>query len=377
MARVAANSYGTGEKYAGINSEGKNEFVREDGSRYTVDDGTYTSPSGKVSEISDGGKTTTTVKSRDESQIGNIYSGGEKVGTVEFSPAYYNDYNQTYGSGTINYGGVAGGGSGGRGGGVSMQVKALERAMGNNKDALEAAYDASRGELESSIASAQQQAYVNSQKAMKNLPQAMAAGGYNGGVTETTAASIQNEYQNALNQLEQAKAQELARMQANLANGIADSESQYQIQLANALAQAEQLAWEQQQAEEEMDLRRKTAALEEMKYLDSKNQPASGSGTPYKPRLTYAQALEQLNAGNTNDVVMEAANYYGLPIGPRISTGGIVTGVTNASGKGENEGWLAIDGAGRFTTSEIERMIRNGTVRAVRNADGSITYQRT
>lgn len=74
---------------------------------------------------------------------------------------------------------------------------------------------------------------------------------------------------------------------------------------------------------------------------------------------------------------MEAANYYGLPIGPRISTGGIVTGVTNASGKGENEGWLAIDGAGRFTTSEIERMIRNGTVRAVRNADGSITYQRT
>ena len=84
MARVAANSYGTGEKYAGINSEGKNEFVREDGSRYTVDDGTYTSPSGKVSEISDGGKTTTTVKSRDESQIGNIYSGGEKVGTVDY-----------------------------------------------------------------------------------------------------------------------------------------------------------------------------------------------------------------------------------------------------------------------------------------------------
>ena len=69
-----------------------------------------------------------------------------------------------------------------------------------------------------------------------------------------------------------------------------------------------------------MELRKKAAALEEMKYLDSKNQPASGSGTSGKPRLTYAQALEQLNAGNTSDVVMEAANYYGLSAGPKTTT---------------------------------------------------------
>lgn len=296
------------------------------GELYDVGPGDFTSPSGKESHIGEDGTVTTTHSSREES-IGDVFGRDETGEWVQLgnngsgkTPAWSRDYNQTYGSGTVNYGGVAGGGSGGRGGGVSMQVKALEKAMGNNKAALEAAYDASRGELESSIASAQQQAYVNSQKAMKNLPQAMAAGGYNGGVTETTAASIQNEYQNALSQLEQAKAQELARMQANLANGIADSDSQYQIQLANALAQAEQLAWEQQQAEAEMELRQKAAALEEMKYLDSKNQPASGSGTPYKPRLTYAQALEQLNAGNTNDVVMEAANYYGLSTGPKTTT---------------------------------------------------------
>lgn len=79
MARAAANSYGTGEKYAGINSEGKNEFVREDGSRYTVDDGTFTSPSGKTSEISDGGRTTTTLSSSDERQVGNTYRDGELV----------------------------------------------------------------------------------------------------------------------------------------------------------------------------------------------------------------------------------------------------------------------------------------------------------
>lgn len=79
MARVAANSYGSGEKYAGVNADGKNEFVREDGSRYTVDDGIFTSPSGKVSEISDGGRTTTTIRSSDRNQEGNVYSGGELV----------------------------------------------------------------------------------------------------------------------------------------------------------------------------------------------------------------------------------------------------------------------------------------------------------
>ena len=70
---------GSTGKYAGINSEGKNEIVREDGSRYTVDDGIFTSPSGKVSEISDGGRTTTTLSSSDERQVGNTYRDGELV----------------------------------------------------------------------------------------------------------------------------------------------------------------------------------------------------------------------------------------------------------------------------------------------------------
>lgn len=289
------------------------------GELYDVGPGDFTSPSGKESHIGEDGTVTTTHSSREES-IGDVFGRDETGEWVQLgnngsgkTPAWSRDYNQTYGSGTINYGGVAGGGSGGRGGGVSMQVKALEKAMGNNKDALEAAYDASRGELESSIASAQQQAYVNSQKAMKNLPQAMAAGGYNGGVTETTAASIQNEYQNALNQLEQAKAQELARMQANLANGIADSESQYQIQLANALAQAEQLAWEQQQAEEEMALRKKAAALEEMKYLDSRNKAASGTGSGTEKSKYTINELRALY----NDGLIDRDTFYelsGMPI---------------------------------------------------------------
>ena len=118
-----------------------------------------------------------------------------------------------------------------------------------------------------------------------------------------------------------------------------------------------------------MELRQKAAALEEMKYLDSKNQPASGSGTPGKPRLTYAQALEQLNAGNTNDVVMEAANYYGLSAPSRETLTGAITNRTGT-------GWIAIDGLGRFSTGELSKMIDNGTVKAIRNADGSITYQR-
>lgn len=46
--------------------------------------------------------------------------------------------------------------------------------------------------------------------------------------------------------------------------------------------------------------------------------------------------------------------------------------ITNRTGAG----WIAVDGLGRFSTGELSKLIDNGTVLAVRNADGSITYQR-
>ena len=63
-----------------------------------------------------------------------------------------------------------------------------------------------------------------------------------------------------------------------------------------------QLAQQEAERQQELEL----AAI-------NASKSGSSSGTPYKPRLTYAQTKEQLEAGNTNDIVLEAAEYWGLP----------------------------------------------------------------
>lgn len=279
--RVAANSYGTGDKYVGGTT-----MKRADGSTYEIS-GEYTSPSGKVSYTDNDGNITT-ISSKDKSQNGTIYSKNPDGSySSNYSEKVQKDYARDY---------------------ADMQVDALREAMGANTAALEAAYKQSTNQLDNSISDAKRQAYVNQQRAMKNLPQTMAAAGYTGGITETTAANIANEYQNALTDLDRTKAEEYARLAADKANGIANIETNYNAQIANALQQAAQFEQQQRQYEEEMQLRRQAAALEQQKYLDGLNNVGTGS----KPRLTYEQTVEQIQAGNGSDVVRDAAEYYGL-----------------------------------------------------------------
>lgn len=279
--RVAANSYGTGDKYVGGTT-----MKRADGSTYEIS-GEYASPSGKVSYTDNDGNITT-ISSNDKSQNGTVYT---KQPDGTYSSNYTEKVQKDYAS---EY--------------ADMQVDALREAMGANTAALEAAYKQSTNQLDNSISDAKRQAYVNQQRALKNLPQTMAAAGYSGGITETTAANIGNEYQNALNDLDRTKAEEYARLAADKANGIANIETSYNAQIANALQAAAQFEQQQRQYEEEMQLRRQAAALEQQKYLNSLNSGAGDS----KPRLTYNQALEQINAGNTSDVVRNSAEYWGL-----------------------------------------------------------------
>lgn len=233
---LPTGTYTEGDKYAGGNT-----FVRPDGSTYQVT-GEFTSPSGKVTYTDDNGNITV-VDSANKSEIGKVYN------TSGTEPTYASGYTGNYGNDAYN-----------------MQVSALQQAMGSNRDALEDAFYASKRELNNTIKDGQRQAYINQQRALKNLPQTMAAAGYNGGITESTAANISNEYQNALTDLERTKASELARLQTNLANGIADINTQYDLEIANALQQAQQYELQQEQWEEEMKLRQAAAAWEQERY---------------------------------------------------------------------------------------------------------------
>lgn len=142
---------------------------------------------------------------------------------------------------------------------------------------------------------------------MKAMPQLMAAAGYSGGVTESNAANIMNEYQNALIDLDRSKAQELARLQANLANGIAESDTQYQIQLANALQAAQQFEAQQEAQRQQLAMQQRAAALEEERYRDQlalqqaelqlQRDKLNAANDPTAPTYTPSQVTSMVNSG--------------------------------------------------------------------------------
>ncbi len=333
--RVPANSYGNGTKYVGGTT-----MRGSDGGTYDVS-GSFTSPSGKTSEIS-GGKITTT-DSKDKSQIGTVYTND---GTGNYSSDY-----KVLGSYTksADYDDTAG-----------LQVSALRKAMNSSKDALEDAFDASLGTLNNSVTRGKQDAYIAQQKALKTLPQAMAAAGYNGGVTESTAAGLAGDYQNALLSLENQKAEELARLQADKAQGIANVDANYQTQISNALQAAQQMAYQRQQDAAQLELQQRAAALAE--YQATQKNSSGGSSKSSDGGYTASQIATLYNAGLID--APTAQQMLNVPVQAPAA-------VRNSAGTG----WVAVNGIGRITKSELANYISSGKVVAVKNADGSISYR--
>lgn len=294
--RVAANSYGDGTKYAGGNT-----FVNSDGSTTKVT-GEYTSPSGKVTEVNKDGNGTV-LASKDKAQVGQtFYADGTSTMDKQVVPSELtvrNPYSYTYRGEDDDVGNDV----------YSMQVDALQTAMKNNRNALQAAYNESEQTLNDSIAEAQRQAYVNQQRSIKAMPQMMAAAGYSGGVTESAAANIMNEYQNALNDLSRSKAQELARLQANLANGIAESDTQYQIQLANALQAAEQFEAQQEAQRQQLAMQQRAAALDEQRWQD---QLAMQQRQQDLAERKYYDSLAPQTAPYSEDTDKLLSNWYNI-----------------------------------------------------------------
>ena len=70
------------------------------------------------------------------------------------------------------------------------------------------------------------QAYINKMQTLRNLPQQMSAQGLNGGASETTLASMNNNYGNARNQLETERLKQLANLQNTYQNNLAQLEAQ-------------------------------------------------------------------------------------------------------------------------------------------------------
>lgn len=140
------------------------------------------------------------------------------------------------------------------------QIDALESAMQEQRDALKKAYSQNAEELQNSTAAAKRQAYAAKMQGLRDLPAAMGAAGYHGGVTETAAQGLETEYQNALTSLENEKASALAKLQADLANNVASNNAGYLQQIAAAEQAAQDAILEQKRLLAQQTLENASAA---------------------------------------------------------------------------------------------------------------------
>lgn len=127
------------------------------------------------------------------------------------------------------------------------QRKAREEAYNRAASAQKSAYDNNVSQLNGATDEALQEAYINRMLQQRNLQQQLSAQGISGGASETTQASMLNNYQNSRNDLETERARQLANLMQTYQNNMAALEqqrasgesaslSQYQTALSNLAA---------------------------------------------------------------------------------------------------------------------------------------------
>lgn len=138
------------------------------------------------------------------------------------------------GSGTGTSGGSSAGGSAGASAPAGSVLSAMLASIQQQRDA---AYDRAVAAQKQNLGYAQQQlndstdralreAYINRMQSQRNLQQQLTAQGLNGGASETTTASMLNNYGSARNALETERQRQLTALQQTYQNNLAQLDAQ-------------------------------------------------------------------------------------------------------------------------------------------------------
>lgn len=118
---------------------------------------------------------------------------------------------------------------------------ALASNLDTTKATLQDSYNRSKKSIMDDSSNSLKQAYVNKMLSEKNLDQQMAAQGLSGGATETTRASMSNNYGNARNEINRTTNNNLSQLEGNYNENLAAALSAYNQAVAQAqLAKAQQ-----------------------------------------------------------------------------------------------------------------------------------------
>ena len=129
--------------------------------------------------------------------------------------------------------------------------------LGSTRNTLKSSYDASKSDINSDAEASLREAYINNMLNRKNLRQALTAQGLNGGASETTQASMLNNYGSARNEIETQQSKNLSDLLKTYNDNLSSAQNAWSNQMASLeLQKMQQL----QQAENALN-NMQTAAL--------------------------------------------------------------------------------------------------------------------
>lgn len=179
------------------------------------------------------------------------------------------------------------------------QQRAAERAMQAKINQGVNTLEGQKPALGQQFQDSAQQAYIQYMQSQKALPQAMAAQGLNGGASESSLASLESNYGNNVNALQDSYNRYLNDIDTDIANlkasgdiSLAENAGNYAQQLGNLYAQqsADQLA-----------------LLKQSLAAGSGGGP---SGYSAKPSTTLNQTISLLEKGFKTPELLNAFKYY-------------------------------------------------------------------
>ena len=119
-------------------------------------------------------------------------------------------------------------------------MAALAENLASTKDTLRDSYDRSKDSIMSDSKNSLKQAYINKMSQEKNLNQQLSAQGLSGGATETTRASMSNNYGNARNEINRTTNNNLSELEGQYNENLASALQAYNSAVANAQLQKAQ-----------------------------------------------------------------------------------------------------------------------------------------
>ena len=174
---------------------------------------------------------------------------------------------------------------------------------------LNAARDKSMGDVRGDAEDSLRQAYINNMMTRKNLNQRLSAMGYNGGATETTMSSLENQYGKSRTGINETLNKNIANLDMTYGDNLAQAQQAYNSAMANLYLQRMQM---EMQAENALN-NAETSAVNATMNIDGSYMSALQAALANQANYQYdaSQATNDFVAGNAQQAASaaEGANY--------------------------------------------------------------------